>query len=282
MNKQGRQTYNLPVKQKTRFIQSQSLKNPYIGLQTFVPASCYNLTTNNMKVEIWSDVMCPFCYIGKRRFEKAMAQFPDRHKVEVVWKSFQLNPDMKTDPSKSINQYLSESKGWTTEQARQVNAQVTKMAEAEGLHYDFDRAIVANSFDAHRLIQLAKTKGKGDEMEERLFKAYFTEGKNTADHQTLAELGVDVGLNPEDVQNMLSGKSYTEEVEKDIYESRQIGVRGVPYFVFNDRYVVTGAQPSEMFLGALTTAWGELEREKEAIATAEAEGPICKPGEECD
>lgn len=233
-----------------------------------------------MKVEIWSDVMCPFCYIGKRRFEKALAQFPDHKKVEVVWKSFQLNPGMKTDPGKNINQYLSETKGWTLEQARQVNEHVTRMAEAEGLYYDFNKAIVANSFDAHRLIQLAKANGKGNEMEERLFMAYFTEGRNTADHETLIELGADAGLNPADVDNMLTGDAYTDEVEKDIYESQQIGVRGVPYFVFNDRYAVTGAQAPETFLGALTTAWREWE--SQAITTVEEDGPVCKPGEDCN
>ena len=132
-----------------------------------------------MKVEIWSDVMCPFCYIGKRRFEAALLKFEHKDEVEIIWKSFQLNPHMKTDPEKNINQYLAEIKGWTLDQAESMNERVTQMAKAEGLHYDFDKAIVANSFDAHRLIQLAKTHNKGDEAEERLFKAYFSEGKNT-------------------------------------------------------------------------------------------------------
>src|SRR5688572_22971874 len=115
-----------------------------------------------MKVEIWSDIMCPFCYIGKRRFEKALEQFPDHNNVEVVWKSFQLNPRMKTDPDKNINEHLAEIKGWTPDHARQAHDYVTNMASEMGLHYDFDRTVVANSFDAHRLIQLAKANGKGD------------------------------------------------------------------------------------------------------------------------
>ena len=131
-----------------------------------------------IKVEIWSDVMCPFCYIGKRKFESALAQFKDKDKVEIVWKSFQLNPNQITDPSKSTVQYLAETKGWSMDYTRSTIQHVTGMAESVGLHYDFDKAVVANSFDAHRLIQFAKSKGKGDAAEERLFKAYFTEGKN--------------------------------------------------------------------------------------------------------
>jgi predicted DsbA family dithiol-disulfide isomerase len=215
-----------------------------------------------MKVEIWSDVMCPFCYIGKRRFEQALAQFPHKDEVEVYWKSFQLNPAMKTDPTKNINQYLADIKGISLQQAQQMNARVTDMAKEVGLQYDFSKAVVANSFDAHRLIQLAKTKGKGDDMEEQLFKAYFTEGKNTADHTTLLQLATDIGLDATEVKKVLDSNDYAEAVEQDIYEARQIAVRGVPYFVLNDRYAISGAQATETFLGALNTAWAEWDKEK--------------------
>ncbi|WP_276504257.1 DsbA family oxidoreductase [Terrimonas pollutisoli] len=234
-----------------------------------------------MKVEIWSDIMCPFCYIGKRRFEAALKQFPYKEDIEVVWKSFRLNPAMKTDPGKNINQYLARIKGWTVEQAKQVNEHVTQMAREVGLHYDFDKAIVANSFDAHRLIQLAKANGKGDEMEERLFSAYFIEGKDTSNHETLILLGTEVGLNAADIQKMLASHEYAEYVERDIYESQQIGVRGVPYFVFNDRYAVTGAQASETFLGALTKAWGEWEKQQSELKEIGGDVEACKPGKNC-
>jgi len=214
-----------------------------------------------MKVEIWSDVMCPFCYIGKRHFEKALEGFSEHDKIEVEWKSFQLNPDMKTEPGKSINQYLAENKGWTLEQARQANEHVTRMAKEAGLEYNMDRAVVANSFDAHRLVQLAKKSGKGDAMEERLFRAYFTEGKNIADHATLAGLAEEAGLEKEAVERTLAGRDFAAEVEQDIYEARQISVRGVPYFVLNDRYAVSGAQPVETFAGALRAAWKEWEQQ---------------------
>lgn len=210
-----------------------------------------------MKVEIWSDVMCPFCYIGKRKFESALAQFGHADSVEIVWKSFQLNPGMKTDPSKNTIEYLAEVKGWTLDQAKQTTSYVINMANEVGLHYDFDKAVVANSFDAHRFIQYAKKNNKGDAAEESLFKAYFTEGKNTADHAVLIQLGTDIGLNADDVKAVLSGNDYAADVDHDISEAQQIGVTGVPFFVFNRKYAVSGAQPPETFLNTLNKAWSE-------------------------
>ncbi len=233
-----------------------------------------------MKVEIWSDIMCPFCYIGKRRFEKALSEFPHRDKIEVEWKSFQLNPGLNAPAGQNIHEYLSETKGWTLDYARQVNNQVARMAREEGLTYDFDKAIVANSFDAHRLIQLAKSQGKGDMMEEIFFKAYFTEGRDIADPATLLELGMAAGLDKDSINNMLDGNGYADAVEHDIYESQQIGVRGVPYFVFNDKYAVYGAQASETFLGALNKSWSEWDSDNETI-NATSEGKTCEPGGDC-
>ncbi|MFA5835127.1 MAG: DsbA family oxidoreductase [Bacteroidota bacterium] len=204
-----------------------------------------------MKVEIWSDVMCPFCYIGKRRFEQALQQFPDKEHVEIEWKSFQLNPDMVTDPDKNINQFLAEHKGISIAQAKQMNDRVTDMARDVGLHYDFDNAIAANSFDAHRLSHFAKKQGKQDAIEERLFKAYFTEGKNTADHETLIQLAEEAGLNPDETRMMLAGNEFADAVNNDIYQAHQVGARGVPFFVFDNKYAVSGAQPVEVFLQVL-------------------------------
>jgi predicted DsbA family dithiol-disulfide isomerase len=204
-----------------------------------------------MKVEIWSDVMCPFCYIGKRKFEQALEQFPGKTAVEVEWKSFQLNPDMKTDPSMNINEYLAEHKGIPVARAKEMNEHVTAMAAEVGLKYDLGRAVVANSFDAHRLSHFAKKHGRQDAMEERLFKAYFTEGKNTADHGTLISLAVEAGLNAEEVRTMLAGTEFSDDVNRDIYEANQVGARGVPFFVFDNKYAVSGAQPSELFLQVL-------------------------------
>lgn len=204
-----------------------------------------------MNVEIWSDVMCPFCYIGKRHFEQALKDFSGKDSVSVTWKSFQLSPDMVTDPSKNINQYLAEHKGISEAQAKQMNDRVTEMARAAGLTYNLETAVVANSFDAHRLSHFAKYHDRQDDLEERLFKAYFTEGKNTADHETLVQIAAESGLDAGAVRTMLAGNEYTEDVERDIYEAQQVGARGVPFFVFNNKYAISGAQPSSLFLQVL-------------------------------
>ncbi|GAB4491717.1 MAG: DsbA family oxidoreductase [Saprospiraceae bacterium] len=210
-----------------------------------------------MTVEIWSDVMCPFCYIGKRKFEAALAQFPQREQVEVVWKSFQLNPDLETDTSKSVKQSLAESKGWTLEQTDEAMSYVVNMAKSVGLTYHFDKAVVANSFDAHRFSHLAKKHGVQGEAEERLFAAYFTEGKNTADHEVLAQISAEIGLDPGEVKKVLAGNDFAAEVEKDIEEARQFRISGVPFFVFDRKYAVSGAQDSKVFLETLQKAFAD-------------------------
>lgn len=234
-----------------------------------------------MKVEIWSDVMCPFCYIGKRKFEAALDQFDHKESIEIVWKSFQLNPAQVTNPDQSVTEYLAEAKGWTLSYARQMNDYVTNMAAEVGLQYDFDKAVIANSFDAHRVVQLAKTHGKGDDMEERLFKAYFTEGFNTADHDTLLKLGTDIGLDEAEVKQVLSGNQFATEVKKDISEARQVGVTGVPFFVFNQKYAVSGAQAPETFLGALQKSFGEWNAVNPQAESVTIGGPACTPEGDC-
>ena len=212
-----------------------------------------------IKVEIWSDVMCPFCYIGKRKFENALAQFPQRDEVEVVWKSFQLNPFLKTDPTKNTIEHLAEAKGWSLQQAQDATQYVTDVAQKVGLTYNMDKAVVANSFDAHRFLHLAKAHGVQDAAKESVLKAYFTEGANTADHATLMQLGKDVGLDANEVKTMLDTDLYAAEVNHDIYEAQQVGVRGVPFFVLNNKYAISGAQESALFLQALTQVWSEIE-----------------------
>lgn len=206
-----------------------------------------------MKVEIWSDVMCPFCYIGKRRFENALKQFSEKEKVQVEWKSYQLNPDLVTESNKNLNEYLSETKGWTIDYVRKLNERIIAMAQQEGLTYNFDHVIVANSFDAHRLSHLAKKYNLQNELEEKLFSAYFTEGKNTGDKETLAQLGVEVGLDADEAKEILNGKNFTDEVRQDIYEAQQLGISGVPFFLFNNKYAISGAQETKTFIQALDT-----------------------------
>lgn len=207
-----------------------------------------------MQVEIWSDIICPFCYIGKRKFEAALEKFPKKDEVKITWKSYQLDPNIKFQPDKDIYTYLAEAKGQSREWSIKMHENVVNMAKSVGLEYNFDKAVVANSFDAHRVIQLAKKHGLGDAIEEKLFKAYFTEGKNFADHQTLTTLGEEVGLDREEILEVLSGDALADNVKSDIEEGMQLGLRGVPFFVFNRKIGVAGAQDTEIFLQALNEA----------------------------
>ena len=218
-----------------------------------------------MTVEIWSDVMCPFCYIGKRKFEAALGDFAGRDEVQVVWKSFQLSPDMKTEPGKNIHQYLAEHKGISLDEAKRMNDYVTQMAAKAGLTYNFEKAVVANSFNAHRFVHFAKHHGKQGEAEEKLFHAYFTDGKNIDDFETLINLGAEIGLDTVSLKAALDAGLYGDDVRQDIYEAQQVGVRGVPFFVFNDKYAVSGAQESSVFSEVLGKAYSEWKAGKHSI-----------------
>jgi predicted DsbA family dithiol-disulfide isomerase len=215
-----------------------------------------------MKVEIWSDVMCPFCYIGKRKFETALAQFDRKSEIVVEWKSFQLNPSLVTDISKNTIQYLAESKGWTMDYTHQTIKHIIDVAAEVDLHFDFKKAVVANSFDAHRLLHLAKKYKLQNQCKELLFAAYFTEGKNTADHEVLTNIGLQIGLDASEISNVLVSNQYADEVNNDIHHAQEIGVRGVPFFVLDNKYAISGAQSSETFLAALMQTWNETMNEK--------------------
>jgi predicted DsbA family dithiol-disulfide isomerase len=234
-----------------------------------------------MKIQIWSDVMCPFCYIGKRRFEQALQQFEHKDDVEIEWKSFQLNPDLVTDPTLNVTQYLADIKGWTIDHARQMNDHVTQMAAEVGLAYDFDKAVVANSFDAHRFAHLAKQNGLGDEAEEALFNAYFTQGKNIADHDILAELGQEIGLDKAEVHHTLAGNKYAVNVHQDIAQAQQLGISGVPFFVMDNKYGVSGAQAVPAFLETLEKAYGEWAPANKQPKLDVVAGDSCEVGGDC-
>lgn len=234
-----------------------------------------------MQVEIWSDIMCPFCYIGKRRFENALKSFPNAEEIEVIWKSYQLDPNQEDVPGKSINQYLAERKGWTVEYAREMNKYVTDMAAGEGLVYDMDKAVVANSFNAHRLIQMAKTKGLGDAAEEAFFNAYFTKGININDAAEIMAIGVSIGLNEQDIADMLDSGQFVNEVRADAAEAAMFGARGVPFFVFNRKYAISGAQPNEAFSQVLTTAFGDWKLTNENSHVAIKDGDMCDTDGNC-
>jgi predicted DsbA family dithiol-disulfide isomerase len=234
-----------------------------------------------MKVEIWSDVMCPFCYIGKRRFEDALQNSAHKDDIEIEWKSFQLNPDMQTDPSVNIDEYLANIKGWSLEQAKEMNAHVTAMAAEAGLTYNFEKAVVANSFKAHRFTHLAKKHGLGNAAEEQLFKAYFTDGKNTDDINVLMELGTAIGLDAAELKQTLEGDAYADEVKHDIYEARQLGISGVPFFVMNRKYGISGAQAAPVFEQTIEKAFAEWQQENPKPALDIIEGESCGPDGNC-
>lgn len=210
-----------------------------------------------MQVEIWSDVVCPWCYIGKRRFESALAGFKHRDQVEIVWKSFELDPNAPRTSEQALDEMLSKKYGMSREKAAAANARVTSLAAQEGLDYHLAQAHPGNTFDAHRLIHLAAAHGRQGEMKERLMHAYFTEGQPVGDVETLVKLAVEVGLDADEARAVLAGDTYADEVAADEREARQLGITGVPFFVIDEKYGISGAQPTELFQQALEQAWSE-------------------------
>lgn len=239
---------------------------------------------NKMKVEIWSDIMCPFCYIGKRNYEKALKQFPEKDHIEVVWKSFQLDPTITSDANGTgdVYEYLSVRKGISRDQVINMHAQVTLMAQEAGLEYHLDKTIIANSFKAHRLIQFAKQKGLGDEAEERLFYANFTEGKDFGDPIVLQEIALEIGLTKADVEDALTTEEYADLVRGDLREAREIGVNGVPFFVFDRKYAINGAQKADAFLQALEKSFGEWRKENLPRGLDITHGSSCSIDDKCE
>lgn len=202
-------------------------------------------------VDIWSDVRCPFCYIGKRHFEQALEKFENPEDVKVEWHSFQLDPHLQTQPDISTIEYFVQAKNVSEEQARQMIAGAKKMGMESGLDWDLENAVLANSFKAHQLIQLAKEKGLGNEIEEALFKAHFSDRKNIDDEDNLVQMGERIGIAPEEIKKALQDETYAYAVKQDEMQAQNIGVRGVPFFVFNDKYAISGAQPAQTFLEVL-------------------------------
>lgn len=215
-----------------------------------------------MKVEIWSDIFCPFCYIGKRRFENALSKFKDKEKVEIVFRSFELNKEAPKINNKNIHEVIAGKYGITIDEARNNNYKIINQAKTLGLDYNFDDLVLTNSFDAHRMIHYAKDLGKNEEMTEALFKAYFTDSKNISDFNTLGDLANSIGLNKEEAINFLNSDKYKDEVRKDEALARNYGISSVPTFIFNNKFKVTGAQPEDVFLMALNKV---VEEEKSSL-----------------
>lgn len=207
-----------------------------------------------MRVEVWSDVVCPWCYLGKRRLETALAGFEYADQVEVVWRSFQLDPAHPKGARQPVYEVIAAKTGGSMAQVRAMTAQVTALAAEEGLSYDLEGATMANTFDAHRLTHLARAHGLGARTHERLMRAQLIEGEVLDDAETLLRLGTEVGLPPEETRRVLAGDAYAEDVADDIREAQALGANGVPFFVLDRRYGLSGAQPVETFREALRTA----------------------------
>ncbi|WP_338753704.1 DsbA family oxidoreductase [Bacillus sp. FJAT-52991] len=235
-----------------------------------------------MKIEIWSDFVCPFCYIGKRRLEKALEQFPHKAEVELVFKSYELDPNAPQENDQHIHEALAAKYGMSVEQAKQMNENIGRQAAELGLEFNFDNMRPTNTFHAHRLAKYAKDQGKEKEMVERLLKAYFTDSMSVNDQAVLLELAREVGLQQEAVQALLASDRFTEEVRADENLARTLGVQGVPFFVINDKYAISGAQPAEAFLSALQKVWEE-ENEEPVLTdlSTKATGSTCT-NESCD
>ena len=207
-----------------------------------------------MKIEVWSDFVCPFCYIGKRRLEIALEKFESKDKVELLFKSFELDPSAKKKFDGNINQIIAKKYGISVEQAKASNNEIEAQAKDMGLNYNFDGLIPTNTFDAHRVAHYAKTQGKMNEISEKILKAYFVDSLNISDHKVLASLAGEVGLNIEKTLSILESDQYSNEVRKDEKTASELGINGVPYFVINNKYTISGAQPSELFLESLEKA----------------------------
>jgi predicted DsbA family dithiol-disulfide isomerase len=251
-----------------------------------------DMTTTNLKVEIWSDVACPWCYIGKRRFEAALERFPQRDQVEVEWKAFELDPGARADGADANGKgdgahggsahyadRLGRKYGTSRAGAQQMLDTMTGAAATEGLDFHFEKAPAINTFDAHRVIHFALGKGVQDAVKERLLLAYFTEGEQVTDHEVLVRLAAEAGLDAADVREVLVSGRYADDVRTDEAEAAALGISGVPFFVVDRKYGVSGAQPAELLLEVLTRAWSERNPLTMVGATAAgaADGPACGP-----
>jgi predicted DsbA family dithiol-disulfide isomerase len=234
-----------------------------------------------MNIEIWSDVVCPWCYIGKRQFERAVASFSHPDEITVTYRSFELDPDAPAERSGTHAEHLAGKYGMTITQAEQAGQQMTQRAAADGLEFRFDLIRGGNTFDAHRLLHLAKDHGLQPEMKERLMRATFTEGLPIADRPTLARLAAEVGLPAAQVQTVLDGDTYADAVRADEQQAARYGITGVPFFVADGKYAVSGAQPPEVLLQLLQRAYDETSQLTPVTATTGSNSEASCDGDSC-
>ena len=211
-----------------------------------------------MKINIWSDIRCPFCFVGKRKFEKALEKFPHAEQLEIIWHSFQLDPNLVTQTDINPYEYFAKAKGITVERAKAMHSGAEMAGKEAGIDFNFDDSKVANSFKGHLMIQLSKTKNLVNEMEEALFEAQFLKGQNIDDEETLINIAKSIGFSEEEAKNALQSDELAYLVKQDMQLAAQLGINAVPFFVINDKYGISGAQQPELFLEALEKTWTEF------------------------
>jgi len=224
-------------------------------------------------VEIWSDIACPWCYVGKRRFEAALAGFEHREDVRVTWRSFELDPGAPREREHDGATHLAHKYGTSLDEARAMQARMIDVAAAEGLEFRFDLARGGNTFDAHRVLHLAAAHGCQDAMKERIMRAYLSEGELISDHDVLERLAVEVGLDADEVRSVLASGAYADEVRDDERVAAGLGIHAVPFFVVDRRLGASGAQPPAVLLELLREAWPQ---EREPVRVV-ADGASCGP-----
>jgi predicted DsbA family dithiol-disulfide isomerase len=220
-----------------------------------MPDSVFGPGAEPITVDVWSDVVCPFCYLGDSLLQQAIERFPHGGAVQVRYHSFQLNPGFPAGEAIRADDYLAHTHGMPAAQITASHAQLAARGAEAGLDYRFTDAMMVNTLDAHRLIHFAKAAGREHDMVMRLFRAEFTEGLNVADHEVLADLAAGLGLSRADAAEALATGAFSDDVQSDLAQARQLGISGVPFFVFDNKRAVSGAQPIEMFLKALDLSW---------------------------
>lgn len=210
-----------------------------------------------LTIQIWSDILCPFCYIGKRKIEEAISQFKHKKSIVIEWKSFQLDPNFITSSNKNMTDHLAKKYKKDANWAKSMLENMTENAKKSGLEFNFDKAIMANSLNAHRLMHLTKKENLSSQLKEAFFKAHFTDGKDINDLVVLKTLALEVGLGSEEIDQVLNSDLYKEEVLNDQKEAEAIGINGVPFFIFDYKYAVSGAQTVETFLRTIEKTWDE-------------------------
>ncbi|MBU2664565.1 DsbA family oxidoreductase [Actinoplanes bogorensis] len=218
-------------------------------------ASVFGRAAEPIVIDVWSDVVCPFCYLGNAVLKEAVEQFPHGSSVQVRYHSFQLNPAFPVGESVLADEYLAKNYGMPQAQVEASHAQLAARGAQAGLDYQFEKSMMINTLDAHRMIHLAKAHDQELPMVDRLFRAEFTDGLNLADHGVLADLAAELGLDRAEALEALSAKAYEKDIQADIAQARQLGISGVPFFVFDNKRAVSGAQPVEMFRKALDVTW---------------------------